>query len=82
VVEKRRAEEDLQDPSDRAGVERQHVVVERRVDADQPDVEHVQEDEEPDRDARDAMERPGEHPLATAVAEQHEVRHLLATAGP
>ncbi len=36
------------------------------------------DEEREDRDARDAVERPGEHPLPTAVANQHGTSDVVA----
>jgi hypothetical protein len=71
VIQEGRPEEHLADPPDRAGVDRQDVVVRLRVAAHQVDVDDVEDDECPDGDAADAMEGPGEHPLAASVSEQH-----------
>ena len=52
VVQQRRAEQDLHHPPDRAGVERQQVVVGVRVAAGEVDVDDVQDDEQPRRRCR------------------------------
>ena len=49
--------------------------------SDQPDVQHVEQDEGPDGDAGDAVEGPRQHPLATAVLQvTHRETRLLAGA--
>ena len=78
VVQQRRAEHDLQQPPGDAGVEREHLVIQLRVAADEVDVDHVQDDEGEDADAADAMEGPREHALAAAVAqEERDPTHAL-----
>src|SRR3954447_13696007 len=63
VVQQRGTEEELADPSGRAGVDGQQLVVELAVRAGQPDVEDVQDDEHPDREPGDPVEGPGDHSL-------------------
>ncbi len=58
VIQERRPEEHLQHAPDGAGVDGQQLVVGVGVATDEVDVDDVEDDEGPDRDAADAVEQP------------------------
>ena len=67
VIEERRAKEGLHHAPGRAGVDLTQVVVQLGVNSNQPDVNDVKDDEEPDANSGDAVEGPGGHPLAATI---------------